>query len=168
MKWITSTTHKNNQYVELENDTTITVFENRYKNGYAFAVRVEQYKDEPSYSREYRTKTEAKQAAMMAMRDDLEHWQGDFPQWQLSKHGNYFCVIEGEVCFTIFRANGSYKICGDQIVLRGTYANETDAMSAVSKILEAAASCESIGSSTCVVPITTVAKESVCSTRGSL
>lgn len=138
MKWINSKNNKANQYVELVNGTTVTVFANRYKHGYAFAVRVETSKDEPSYSREYRTKTEAKQAAMMAMRD-LEHWQPNYPQWRLSEKGNYFCLIEGEVRFTIFPANGSYKIWADQTVLHGTYANETDAMSAVSRLLETCA-----------------------------
>lgn len=138
MKWITSKNNKANQYFELDNGITITVFANRYKNGYAFAVRVEAYRDEPSYSREYRTKTEAKQAAMMAMRDP-EHWQPDSPQWRLSKRGNYFCLIEGELCFTIFSADGSYKIRADRTVLPEAYSNETDAMSAVSKLLETCA-----------------------------
>lgn len=146
MKWIISNKNKHNQYVELDNGT-VTVFANRYKNGYAFAVRVETSRDEPSYSRDYRTKKEPKQAAMIAMRDDLEHWQPDFPQWRLSKKGNYSCLIEGELCFTLFRANGSYKIWADQTVLDGTYANETDAMSAVSKLLAIEPSCEGVGSS---------------------
>lgn len=135
MKWITSANNKTNQYVELDNGATITVA-NRYNNGYAFAVRFETSKDESSYSREYRTKAAAKQAAVMAMRD-LKHWQPDFPQWRLSRKGNFHCLVEGEVCFTVFQADGFYKIWADDSILNGTYANETGAMSAVTELLNA-------------------------------
>ena len=60
---------------------------------------------------------------------------GNLTSARLSQNGNYFCLIEGELCFTVFQANGSYKIRADQTVLPEAYSNEADALSAVSKLL---------------------------------